>query len=105
MWRAFVYGNGKIGQEDRARQVCDKIRLFGAIFDTQNPSICQDRLGTDIRKAEQKRCFCMQAADTFLSLDGKFDANVVIQVKNGIFCSVSPMFVPSLSWQNHRFNV
>ena len=43
MWRAFVYGNGQVGREDRARQ----------------------------------------AGDTFLPLDGKFDANVVVQVKNG----------------------
>lgn len=43
MWRAFVYGNGQTGKEDRARQ----------------------------------------AADTFLSLDGQFDRNVIIQVKNG----------------------
>ena len=41
MWRAFVYGNGMVGKEDRARQ----------------------------------------AADTFLALDGKFDQNVVIQVR------------------------
>lgn len=43
MWRAFVYGNGKTGQEDRARQ----------------------------------------AGDTFLWLDGQFDDNVIVQVKNG----------------------
>ena len=43
MWRAFVYGNGKTGQEDRARQ----------------------------------------SADTFLPLDGRFDSNVIVQVKNG----------------------
>ena len=33
MWRAFVYGNGVVGKEDRARQAADTFLALDGKFD------------------------------------------------------------------------
>ena len=33
MWRAFVYGNGMVGKEDRARQAADTFLALDGKFD------------------------------------------------------------------------